>query len=162
MSQVPRDPRQLARDILSGKISIEELAREQARARGQKAPGLSPQMPSQRPLAPMPPPVQPPRPAMRAPAPAPRRIPQAAPRQQPRPTAVVRGPQIEIQSSQLSQPEQPSTTPPPQQSAVHSARSVAAKAGLARAVRNRTSLRQGIMLAEILGPPLALRETDRF
>lgn len=36
---IPRDPRQLARDILAGKVSIEELAREQARRRSQTVGG---------------------------------------------------------------------------------------------------------------------------
>lgn len=42
MVDIPRDPRQLARDILSGKISIEDLAREQARRRSQAAGGQTP------------------------------------------------------------------------------------------------------------------------
>ncbi|HTV49080.1 MAG TPA: hypothetical protein VMG59_11620 [Phycisphaerae bacterium] len=33
MGQAPRDPDQLARDILAGRVSIQELAREQARRR---------------------------------------------------------------------------------------------------------------------------------
>ena len=63
MADLPKDPRQLARDILSGKISIEDLAREQAR---RKAGGL----PSSRPAPP---------PPMQGSAPAPRPAARPAP-----------------------------------------------------------------------------------
>ena len=76
MADVPRDPRQLARDILSGKISIEDLAREQARRRSQTVggpaalpqrpvtlpPGQQARVPAPRPMPPMPPTQAPRRP----------------------------------------------------------------------------------------------------
>ncbi len=43
MPEIPRDPRQLARDILSGKISVEDLAREQQRRRAAAAGGAGAQ-----------------------------------------------------------------------------------------------------------------------
>ena len=68
MPDVPQDPRQLARDILSGKIKIEDLARQR---QGQVRPVPPPQnRPPQQ--VPLPRPVPPPqRPAPQVARPAP-------------------------------------------------------------------------------------------
>jgi len=183
MSQTPRDPRQLARDILSGKISIEDLAREQAnrRAAGGGPPAPPRQVPppnyqrpapspglgsgqNMPPAQSMPPPQSAPR---RAPAPAYRPPPrQVQPPRQPARRPVQRAtPRIAIR--------QPVAPPLPPQSlaaklnvsvpteapvAPTSAQPAMADAPRAISILNRASLRRAILLHEILSPPLALRD----
>ncbi|MGN6369942.1 MAG: hypothetical protein ACTHN5_16925 [Phycisphaerae bacterium] len=195
MPEVPRDPRQLARDILSGKISIEELAREQQRQRAAQAGGGNPPPPVQQPRmapgspqarVPLPrPPVTPPgvRPVLRPPPPPPRpvqrpvqKIPQIPPaprRQAPIPQ---RAPQLPARGPQIQRPapQQPITRPanvpittqqqPPagyeMPKGVADIRTAPMPARVtAQSIRgNRAALRNAILMAEILGKPLALRE----
>ena len=82
MADIPRDPNELAREILSGRITIEQLAREQARRRAAQAAGAAPlprapAVPGQRSI--------PPRPGALAPGSRPIRV-------VPQPTAPVRPP----------------------------------------------------------------------
>ncbi len=82
MADIPRDPNELAREILSGRITIEQLAREQARRRAPQAAGAAPSprapaVPAQRSI--------PPRPGAFAPGSRPIRV-------VPQPTAPVRPP----------------------------------------------------------------------
>jgi hypothetical protein len=198
MAELPRDPRQLAKDILSGKISIEDLAREQQRRRGVNVPPKQPEkyVPLPRVSQDATPPQ--PRSTMRQ-APPPLGIPQTPPRPaqrpQPRPVAArpaqpprqqvprTRNPQpvrqavrrtaeqtnqstrMEVgrplSSSKLSaQPAagpgmtvaqplsvEPSTIDPQTQRPM-----------LLTLLRERNYLRQGILMAEILGPPRSLND----
>ncbi len=160
MPDMPSDPRQLARDILAGKISIEDLAREQARRRGGQQP--APPRPMNRPVI-----VPPAQPRMASPPiqtiPTVRQAPPIQPVRRPspiqtsRPVAqpVRRQPNIEVRRP-LTQPatttRQRSVAPPaPVQTLVQPV----SIHGMLRDPRNR---RRAIILSEILSPPLALRE----
>ncbi|MCL2647093.1 MAG: hypothetical protein FWD61_08820 [Phycisphaerales bacterium] len=177
MADIPRDPRQLARDILAGKISIEELAREQARrggaTGGARVGGPPPQqvrVPDRIPL-PRPAPVQQPTPRPVA-RPVPPPIPQ---RPTPRPPVVITAPS----RRPLQQPVKPVVTvretPPvapetrvggrgeiPAVSKATSQTTGGAGAGakleVGKIMKNRMALRQCIVMAEVLGKPVALRE----
>jgi hypothetical protein len=190
MPEVPRDPRQLARDILSGKVTIEQLAREQQRQRAaqgganvpplQVRPPIPPpaqaRVPLPRPAAPMPgqrpvmrPPPPPPRPMQRPAQGVPqqrRQIPAPPPAQRQPP----RGPQIQRQAApqQLTRPatsgsagQQPVTGAYAAPQGIQDARMPTA---LGRGVtvrsftKNRALLRQAIVMSEVLGKPLALRD----
>ena len=172
MPDVPRDPRQLARDILAGKVRIEDLARErQMRGGGAAAPG-GPRMPQKIPLPrPVPPPVQRvparpvqrPMPQQRMPIPA-QRMPQPQRPMPPQP----RG--IPVPAQRQPQPQKPQyqyTVPPPQPAApvveplsepAVVTRAVRRPTRLSELVKSKHALRQGILLAEVLGKPVALRE----
>jgi hypothetical protein len=167
MADIPRDPRQLARDILAGKVRIEDLARErQMRAGGLPTPALrqpQAQVPASR-QAPMPPPVRPAplqRPAPRMPVQRPMMPQQARPVQRPMVVPVVRQVQRPLQVTIAPSP----TTTPPQvvRPAVTPEPVAVAKAGprparIQELVKSKRALRQGILMAEILGKPIALRE----
>lgn len=168
MPDIPKDPRQLARDILAGKISLEDLAREQARRRG-NVPGSPPPMAR--------PPVARPAPAspgsesrMPAPVPMQKRPPvQPAPQQQRRPApqppvrrpppASARGPNIVVNT-----PAPPVATPAASVPAVASVAKPnaparkAAQASFLSTLKNRSTLRQGILIAEVLNKPVSLRD----
>ena len=191
MPDVPRDPRQLARDILSGKIPIEDLAREQARARGgagsggrvgpvptppplqQRAPTpFQPRPPVQASPMPqkMPMPVQ--RPMQRAPASFPQRRPVPAPRPQPPrpvlPQGRSTGPlKVTAQPAAVSARSGGALAPTQAQVAAHDAAVATALSTLQQAtpqaqvrmmLKAGATVRQGILLAEILGPPAAMRD----
>jgi len=158
MPEIPRDPRQLARDILAGKISIEEIARQrQARAastapRQIPKPAIAPPVQRQTP--------QPQRPVQ----PAPRPRPAQAPQPQRRPQA----PQARPQAPAPSSPPQPAmrpraVTPEPPMPVTSIAvpqlsRYTSAPLNISSLTTSRQALRQAIIMAEILGPPVALRD----
>ncbi len=120
MPEVPRDPRQLARDILSGKISIEELAREQQRQRAAKAGGGNPAPPVQQPRVP---PVSPqarvPQPRQPLTPPGVRSVPRPPPSPPPPPRPVQRQPQgfPQMPPAQRRPTPAPQRAPQPQQPA---------------------------------------------
>lgn len=197
MADVPKDPRQLARDILSGKISIEDLARAQARARGGRvgpaaAPPLQQRPPMQQqprppmqaspmPLAQAMPPQQRPvqqiqriaAPMQRGPAPLPQRRPLPAPRPQPpRPAQQQRRASTPLQVT--VQPPAPTArsggalAPTRAQVAVQDAAAAKVRTDIHKAtpqarvrvmLKHRSTVREGILLAEILGPPASMRDT---
>ena len=180
MADIPKDPRQLARDILAGKISIEDLAREQQRRRaaagGAAAAQPMPQanLPDRVPLPrlgnpPMPPPPQ---------STPPHRTPSAArPQQQPRQfpprpaSARPAGPNIDRRpapplTQRAAPPLAPAKIAPPQDNAYAAPASIqdarALPSGNPRfdvrsIARNHNTLRQSILMAEILAKPLSLR-----
>jgi hypothetical protein len=160
MADIPKDPRQLARDILAGKISIEDLAREQARRAGRAAapPGVpTPQKLPDR--IPLPRPAQPP-PAQRKPtAPAPQQSRRSAPSpQQPSRRKTGRTPP----PVNLPPPARQQLVSAPQASMQEEAAPTAHRqnrpTGIQAALRTRGSLRQAILMAEILNKPVSLRE----
>jgi len=175
MGQAPRDPDQLARDILAGRISIQDLAREQARRRA-AARGV--------PTAPVrPAPLPPPRAIPQQQIPVARSVQVAGPAQQ----RVVRLPPQPSRTNRPNPPVAPTspvakTSPAVKDpyaigSLVSMQLSPAAKAAMPRsgsnvppaaAPRSRTqvmrkilSSRQGLrtlfLASEILNKPLALR-----
>jgi hypothetical protein len=168
MSNVPRDPRQLARDILAGKISIEELAREQQRRRaGQQAAPRPQARPQER--VPMPrtaPPVQPQRPVIRQATPFPARPAQRPPQQsRPFPTTIPAPAPRQTQPRPMPQQTQvESTTAAPQAAGeplkplISLKPASAPRPAISRFFNTRASLRQGIIMAEILGKPVGLRD----
>ncbi|HVS70028.1 MAG TPA: hypothetical protein VHQ47_02105 [Phycisphaerae bacterium] len=164
MPDIPRDPRQLARDILAGKISLEDVAREQARRAGvpppQARPGaIQPQkLPDRIPL----PRQIPQQPARRTtPPPQPVRQPQAR-KSAPTPPSQQRRPAP--RSFPPSAPPPPPTLPAPARQLLAAAASPAAppaaqfSGNLRSVLRRPATLRQAILLAEILNKPLALRD----
>ena len=163
MPDVPRDPRQLARDILSGKVRIEDLARERQMRGGMAPPGgAGPRMPQKIPLPrPVPPPVQ--RvPVQRVPVRQPQRP--MPPQQRPLPQQAQRPIAV---PAQRQAPRPQYTVPPPQPVAVVAeplsepaqvTRAVRRPTRLSELVKSKHALRQGILLAEVLGKPVALRE----
>lgn len=161
MADVPRDPRQLARDILAGKVRIEDLQRQrQARPAGpaQQMPARQPMPrpqtpPQQRPLQRGMPPVQPPRQAV------PRRMPPplapplnraARPQLTVPPPAQPRTPVQSIASA----PDAPDAAAAPTTAPAQAARR---PLRLQQLVHSKHALRQGILLAEVLGKPVSLR-----
>ena len=175
MPDVPRDPRQLARDILSGKVRIEDLARERQMRGGMAPPGgAGPRMPQKIPLPrPVPPPVQrvpvqrvpvrqPQRPMPQQRMPQPQRP--MPPQQRPLPQQAQRPIAV---PAQRQAPRPQYTVPPPQPVAVVAeplsepaqvTRAVRRPTRLSELVKSKHALRQGILLAEVLGKPVALRE----
>jgi len=176
MADVPRDPRQLARDILSGKIKIEDLARERQRQAGGVVPPVrGPQVPAKIPL---PRPVQQPmaRPPVVRQQPIPQRqparqqVPARTGRQVPAPVPQRgRGPQMErgdvavpakarealvVPAGQAQAYAQPAEIPPTVRQAVSGGRRMV----LREMLKSRQGIRQGILLAEVLGKPVGLRE----
>lgn len=173
---IPRDPRQLARDILAGKVSIEELAREQARRRTQKVGGPAALPQQSRATAPS----DRTGPA-RVPAPviAKQPIPARASGLPPMPTAQPmpqRGPVINRIPSQKPPVRvlapRVTTLPPPMPAqaskplggkpealpAVTGSPSVRVTSRtIAQALKNRNICRRAMIMSEILQPPLALR-----
>ncbi len=164
MPDIPRDPRQLARDILAGKVRIEDLQRERQLRGGQ---GGGAGVPARIPLPRQAPPL--PRPVQRAPMPPQRSMPQRQP-SAPMPSARIpsaRMPMPARQSMPLTVPPrtaplrptdqpaaaQPVQTPQATESVARSKRGL----GLGELVKSRQALRQGIMLAEVLGKPVSMR-----
>ena len=169
MPEIPRDPRQLARDILAGKVRIEDLARErQMRGGGggavpaPRVPQMIPQprpvpppvqrVPVRQPQRPMPPQQrsmpsqQRPMPQRQMPAQQQRTIPMPQQRMPQRPQSVVAVPHAVPQAA-ATMPEPPVV-----------ARAVRKTAKLNELVLSKQALRQGILLAEVLGKPVALRD----
>jgi hypothetical protein len=155
MPDMPSDPRQLARDILAGKISIEELARQQARRRGMPAPAPPKPMtrPAQRQVPTAAPPIQT--------IPSARHVPTFPARRsgtQPgRPVpATIRQPI----------PPQPPRAPVPSQTYGLSASSATRKPApqtpaavpLTMLLRDPRNLAKAFVLSEIFAPTLALRD----
>ncbi len=169
MPDVPRDPRQLARDILSGKIKIEDLARERQARQGTPANLRSPAVPTARVpnKVPLPRPASP---ASRAP------MPQARPPLRPIPPRPQQPPPGFPQRPVPQRPVVRTVLPPPVRPPIPttvtqaspavpstSTRSAAAReakpgVGLGALLRSRRAVRQGIILSEILGKPLSLRD----
>ncbi|HVX87026.1 MAG TPA: hypothetical protein VH253_19735 [Phycisphaerae bacterium] len=167
MADIPRDPRQLARDILAGKISLEDVAREQARRAGLPPPQARPggiqrqKLPDRIPL----PRQLPQQPVRRPPPPQPVRQPQsrkaAPPAPQRRPASrsfPPSGPPPAPPAANLPVPARQALAPlaaaVPPVSPMRSSRS-----SIRQNLRTPATLRQAILLAEILGPPVALRES---
>ena len=186
MAQLPRDPRQLARDILSGKVKLEDLAREKAR---QQMPGQMPgniqptaRVPSPRPPPPLPAqrrPIQtaPPRPPafpQQRPVQQPARIPPPAPARQqfpqraPQQPAVRRGPNIQPPPRVKTESMASRTAAADRQevqdikeakiAAIRATPLNSGRAAIRQMLRNRQSVRTGILMSEILGPCKALRD----
>jgi len=181
MADIPRDPRQLARDILAGKISIEDLARERARQAG--AAGGAVPLPSKQPWTPpdkIPlPRTEPVQTPQASPPPPPRPVARPTPPPSPHiPQRPVQRPPVAIQTPQrrpVQQPVQPMArvqSPPeikpaeipvaeetPTVSKTASQITVGgAKLDVSKIMKNRTALRQCLVMAEVLGKPLALRD----
>lgn len=162
MADVPKDPRQLARDILAGKISIEDLAREQAKRRGAPPPPPPPQqqqrVPAPRPAPPPAasvPPAPPPQPQRRVPPQQPTARPQQRKvREKPRDPLVV-----QQQAASSARRQQQQAAPAPE---VASVAAVARPLPAAAALVNRQTLRQAVIAAEILGRPVGLRDDPLF
>jgi len=164
MPEIPRDPRQLARDILAGKVRIEDLQRERQMRAGGGAP------PPPRPVArvPLPRPVPPPQ----KPIPPAQRPIQRGPFQQPprpvpplsrqAPPEVRVPPKITVRQT-LPVTAEPSAPVRVMQDAptleATKAETKARRAGLRLndLVKSKLALRQGILLAEVLGKPISLR-----
>jgi hypothetical protein len=182
MADIPRDPRQLARDILAGKISIEDLAREQQRRRaasgggGQAMPQakVPDRVPLPRSAVPVPqPPRNTPRPVVRPVSLRPKQQQRPFPlRPAPPPVRRPAGPNIERRPApQLTQPPPARPVPaavelPSQENAygapsaipgVHAA-PANPRFNIGSITRNRAALRQSVLMAEILGKPLSLRQ----
>jgi len=176
MADVPRDPRQLARDILSGKVKIEDLQRErQMRAGGApQVPAKIPlprpvQQPAQRPI-----PQQRPAPLQRPaalPRPAARPVPQRGPvivRQPQRPVTVPAArmpaparaamPPVPVQQPKSAQPMTAYDLPTVLSSQAQVSAGAKKELRLHQLMRSSRAVRQGIMMAEILGKPLSLRD----
>jgi hypothetical protein len=166
MPDIPRDPRQLARDILAGKISLEDVAREQARRAGvpppQARPGaIQPQkLPDRIPL----PRQAPQQPARRTtPPPQPVRQPQARksapppPAPQRRPASRSLPPSAPPPAAQLPAPARQSLAPVGAAPA-SPIRPIRPRSSIRQALRTPATLRQAILLAEILNKPLGLRD----
>ena len=172
MPDVPRDPRQLARDILAGRVKIEDLARErQMRAPGSSPPPAHRQIPLPRPAQNMPRPIQ-----VQNPTP----LPPARRLQQPvqRPAPMQRPVPLQRQTPQRPVPQRPSytssrpgytsPTPPPQPVSSVNLEEITPiapiRSGKNKGIRikemarSRHALRQGFILSEVLGKPLALRD----
>ncbi len=188
MADMPQDPRQLARDILSGKISIEELARRQQQRRNIPPPQSSTNVPptirnigtgptalpsnSRSQQDPnggsLPARIPMPRTEAQKNAPPPsQRTYQRPPVQVPRP---------QQQQSRRSTPPPPTKKSPAPQADSYSAVTQVANQPISESavntivtgtlgasrvwkmLRSKPSLRAGIILSELLGPPVALRE----
>lgn len=165
MPDMPNDPRQLARDILAGKISIEDLAREQARRRGGQMP--APPQPMNRPM-----PAGPNRPAPVAIPPI-RNIETArqgtvtTPVRRPIPTAPNRPAALPARRAPLRaaprsapQPIASDRARPRPAPAPTAAAPLAVPASISSLLRSPQNLRRAVILSEILSPPLALREIN--
>jgi hypothetical protein len=163
MADIPRDPRQLARDILAGKVRIEDLQRERQARGGGSPPG--PRTPEKIPL---------PRPAQARPQqrpqtpvqrpPAQRQVPQQKPAQQ-RPAPVRQAPQAPrppVRQVPIPEPPRPPAPPVMQAAQAYSPQAESTKAPrglrLNDLVQSKRALRQGILLAEVLGKPISLRD----
>jgi hypothetical protein len=177
MADIPRDPRQLARDILAGKVRIEDLARERQQRTGIPSASIPAsrvpaKIPLPRPAQPQQPPTVSTRPESR-PSPMPQAQPmprQQTPRPPQRPQPVPQRPQ---QSRPHVAPPKLTITLPPQPIVSHGASHVApvmepqaapavtkstrTSMPLTKLVRSRHALRQGILLSEVLGKPVSLR-----
>lgn len=177
MAEIPRDPRQLARDILSGKIKLEDLQRERQRQGARPPPPSTPPPPRQAPTAP-PPVMREQRPVKEVPIGPGTRMPEQVRTQpqsgRPLPTTV-RGGQFPGKGRSFPGKAPPPPPAPPKrvetpiapvQAEYEQAHDVPAKAAkpARRAVKmkdlmkSRLAIRQGILLSEILGKPVALRE----
>jgi hypothetical protein len=183
MPETPRDPRQLARDILAGRIKIEDLAKERqgtAPTQQRANPQLPDAVPLPRPVAHVPmgasrPQMQPQstleRPPQRAPQPTPNRTPAKAKPLQVKPVQAV-PPPVQRQAA---------TTPQAAQTAAQAyggakTATIAATmetalgvqpvkhkhkgGGLAQFMRSKNSLRQAIILSEVLNKPLSMRDAE--
>jgi hypothetical protein len=161
MPDLPQDPRQLARDILAGKVSIEDLAREQARRRAGQAP--APPRPMNRPQSV--PPVQPPLAAAPVPpirtVPPVRRVPlPPQPPRRPVPPQIPRtvGGAPRESAREVRKPTAQATTQRQlARSPEGAARRPAPLAPISALLRDPRSLRRAVVLSEILGPPVSLR-----
>ncbi len=182
MSQVPQDPRQLARDILSGKVKIEDLARmRQQRAggapgggagtagAGRPAGGGMQPIPVQRPM------IRPPQQQVvqRMPPAQVKQVPVRGSVQTQRPVArqMGRSPQ-QVRGPQIVPARAPATVRPvtaplaPMQMEYKQAQDSPAKVaavvpkgfGIKELLRDKRGLRQGILLAEVLGRPVGMRD----
>jgi len=172
MPEIPRDPRQLARDILSGKIKLEDLQRERQRqaavppasakqqvrqvpigpGTGRPVSSQMPSMPgarppqtlsSQRPTAF--PPRQAPAPSARRQFPVPPPVRTVPP---PKPARTETAPLAPVQKEYA----QASDTP------AKPAKAARKPARISEMVKSRQSLRQAVLLSEILGKPISLRD----
>lgn len=164
MADLPQDPRQLARDILSGKIKLEDLQREQARrqAAAQRQPAEDRPVPLPNFNRPAERPAPQARPeAARIPLPTHRPRPQAQRPQQPKAVRKVRREAPPVRPiPPASEPEpvhtqlapMPEAPPQPVSSADKTAQVIRA------AMRQKQSLRHAVLLSEILQPPVSLRE----
>jgi len=166
--EVPRDPRQLARDILSGKIKIEDLARERQARQGVPVNLRPPAAPASRvpdkiPLprpAPLPPrvPVPQARPPVRSPMPSrsqqkPSEFPQRPIPQRPAARTVPPPP-----ARQALSPFVVTQTPPAAPARAAQLAPPARPMRLNAMLRSRRAMREGIIFAEIFGKPIALRD----
>jgi hypothetical protein len=173
MADIPRDPRQLARDILAGKVKIEDLARErQMRGGGMAAPQQQAKIPLPRQVpAPSPPPMQrgpvrsAPMPMPQRPVPQQRPIPQQRVPQRPLPQQAQRTVPMPPPRQPAARPVLTVPAPTPVVPAVAQRQAAPVAAGpktratrLAELVQSKHALRQGSLLAEVLGKPKALRD----
>ncbi len=181
MPDLPNDPRLLAQEILAGRVSIQDLAREQARRRAAQAnsanvtnaektgnPQPRPPATTRPSTGPYPPPTRkatpPNRPVNLKP------VPSSA-----RPTVPVRKPAVPVRANPTPAKSPPARTgAPPQGAPSAPAQSVPKKApqpGVVRSAKDR-ELRQVIrrvlaspqntrtvyLISELLAPPIALRQ----
>ena len=159
MEELPRDPNELAREILSGRITIGQLAREQARRRAAQAGvGQASAPPRSAPAAAR---VDPPRPVRVAPqtfggppakSPASRPPEQTSrPRAAPAPTgaAAPTGPSAGGKGNRTSPPAAARAAPCPLRQVVRNV------------LGNKEGLRAVMVISEILNKPLALRSREQ-
>jgi hypothetical protein len=181
MPDIPRDPRQLARDILSGKIKLEDLQRERARQMGAPVPPKPPVR--QVPVAPARPvPQVSPRPVRQVSPAPPRPVmrPQALPSVIKRPAPMQRPAPVRQQPPVRPAPQQQKRVVPPTPAPISASYAQPARkdrsaptgttdrpapaapppSGLRvrSIVGSRQALRQAVLMAEILGTPVGLRE----
>ena len=166
MADIPRDPRQLARDILAGKVRIEDLAKERQRAGGMPAPPPRPaeRMPDKIPLPNMGRPAPTPQARRPAPPPPPRQPPVKAKPLQKRPPQPVAAPPVQRRAVTVPAPAPvaPVVSPYAVASEVKQAASNAHRdrgTPLAQLLRSPKSLKQAILLSEILNKPVSMRDS---
>jgi hypothetical protein len=167
MADVPRDPRQLARDILAGRVRIEDLARERQMRGGAPAPGLQAKIPAPRQVTPpRPPPMMPSvqrapvRPVPRPMAPRPMMPQPPRPVQRPMGVPVIRQPAsapLRVTVAPPSPTAREIVLPEP----LATARALRRPGRIDELVKSKRALRQGILLAEVLGKPVALRDDQQ-
>lgn len=169
MADIPQDPRQLARDILSGKIKLEDLQREQQRRQaGAPKPAARPAEDRPIPLPNMKRPQEAPPPANRQetiPMPAPLPVPQKrqpAPQRRPIPQQqkkVRQEPPKPVRPMPPAEPARQTQATPPATVATSQAQKNAATTRnvIKTAMRNPRSLRHAILLSEVLQPPVSMR-----
>jgi len=166
MPEIPRDPRQLARDILAGRVSLEDLAREQARRRGEavQAPAPAaprppvikqqPQIPIARAQAPLP---IPPRPTPPRPQQQQRRQPPRPQQQQQRRGPIIQNPAPQTRREPQAVVPLPDLPSAPKISEQATKSKSARKSPVELLLNTKSAMRRAILVSEVLNKPLSIR-----